>query len=240
MQTILADADGAITILLIREDGEPFTPDNSQVDWELRGHAGEILIPRTSQTGVTDTALQVLITSNHNGLSDGRALEKRTLTVFATLDGVPISIREPYRITPFLNMTASAADVRGFIGATGGELNDSDLDLVSAYFDVAEIVTIEALNTALAGSEKVERSANKAIVAQAVLNVLPSLQTRITKSETDGASKIERFDIDLKDLETRARQQLGKAIEGITGTSRQTTERTLVSLTQRTDPLTGE
>lgn len=239
MLSVQSDATATITVPLTRGDGEPFVPDSNQVSWELRGHGGAVIIPATSVTGVTDSSLPVEVLGAHHELTSGRVLEKRTLTVSGSLEGFPFEIRTVYRVHDFLNITASSKDVRTFIGTDAGELGDEEIDLVDAYFDVAEISSIETLQAALAGDEAADRAANRAIVAQAVINLIPSLPARLSKSESDGSSTVERFSLDLAGLERRAITARDKALATVTGSPRATTTRALIAVTQRTDPLTG-
>lgn len=143
-----------------------------------------------------------------------------------------------YRLTGFLNLGVTASDVRKYAGLTAGELPDADIDLVTAFFNVADLSSTETLELALAGDEKKERAANQAVLCQALLDVLPGLQLRIAKSETDGSLETERFDVDLDKLEKRAMRDLAKAVSTVSGATISTADARLV-FGQRTDPLTG-
>jgi hypothetical protein len=61
-----------------------------------------------------------------------------------------------------------------------------------------------------------ERQANRAIIAQCVILAMPSLQARISQAEGDGTMSAQRFQLDFGDLESRASDQLSRAINIIT------------------------
>jgi hypothetical protein len=238
MISVLSGQDAVITVDLVGVDGEPFVPDSGAVSWSLRGHTGTTVVSTTNITGVTNTQVSILIAGSNNQLS-GRLMEKRTLEVRGLKGTRPFLIQMSYRITTFLNMTASPRDVRKYLSLDSGALPDDEIDLVEAYFDVADLITSNSLVTALSGDQTVERAANRAIVAQCVLNLGPALSFRMTKAETDGQTKIERFEMDIKTVMDAARTDRDKALALATGSAIQSTARTLIVFTDRTDPLTG-
>lgn len=234
MLNYLADTDTLIPVPLTL-NGEPFVPDDGVVTWELRGHSGAVVSPAASLPGVTDTTAMITLSAALLGLVGGTQ-EKRTLVVTGLNAGFPFRITVPFRITGFLNISVTEKDVRRFIGVNEGELRDEEIDLVEAYFDVAGRTGID-LPTALTGPEKADRAANKAIVAQTVLNLMPALPQLLTLSETDGTSDVKRFPVDFQLLESKAAAQLDAALAVITTNT--AGERTLIVLTERTDPITG-
>lgn len=236
MQSFLAGQDVTVAVVLTHR-GEPFVPDNNTVQWELRGHDGSVLSPKSSLGGVQDTTANITVGAVHNTLAADRTLEKRTLIVSGTRDNQAFTVQQPYRLTDFLNMSATPAQVRTFIGLDEGELPDEDIDLIAAYFDVADLSSLDRLQQALGSDGSAERAANRAIVAQAVLNLLPSLPARLSKKETDGASAVERFQIDFNDLERKAIRARNKGLVPLQ--TQETPTRTLVAFTQRPDPISG-
>lgn len=230
----LAGSDITVVVPLSL-NGEPVVPDNGQVQWELRGHSGEVVIPFGTMNGVTDSTASILITGSNVALN-GHLRELRTLRVRGLTDGFPFETSLPFHITEFLNYSVTPKDVRKFIGISDGELKDDEIDLVEAYFDLNDMDGVN-MATALAGTEKSQRAANKALVAQAVLNLLPGLPQLLSKRETDGTSEVERFTPDFQELEMLARGQRATALQSIsTATS---TDVTLVAVSTRTDPVTG-
>lgn len=211
MQAFVQGTDLAIAVPLIR-DGEPFVPDGNSATWTLYGQNGQQMATGTL-TGVTDTTVYVPTTAANNSLLEGSAFEKRFVVVSGLVGGDAFVIRQPYFLIPWINYTATPDDVRAFIGIGSGELPDSDVDLVSAYMDVCYFSTPDLVNAALISASDNERQANRAIVAQAVLLALPSLQARIAKAESDGTVDVTRFDLDFDALEERASQQLSRALD---------------------------
>lgn len=236
MQTFLSGLNATIAVPLTR-GGEPFVPDAGTTTWSLRGNNGVEVIPSSNYTGPLDSTLLISVPAEHNDTATAW-VEKRTILVQGTVDGVSFQARETYRITRFLNHACQPADVRGFIGISEGELPDTEVDLPSAYMDVAGALGVETLAQALAGDAAPEQTANRAIVAQAVINLLPSLPARISKAESDGTSKVERFQIDLGELERRANDLLEKSLRALSSDGSSITP-TLVAVSSRTDPLTG-
>lgn len=238
MINVLSGQDAVITVDLIGVDGEPFVPDGGVIAWTLRGHDGSIQVTETAMSGVTDTRAFITIAGAENTL-DGRSLEKRILEVRCEIDGAPHYVATVYRVTQFLNTTVSPRDVRRYLSLDEGALPDNEIDIVEAYFDIADLITEDALTAALSGDQSIERAANRAIVAQCVLNLGVTLVFRMTKAETDGQTKIERFEMDIKAILETAKVDRDKALALATGTAIQTTTRTLITFTDRTDPLTG-
>lgn len=235
MLTFTAGTDLSIPVALTR-NGEPFVADNHVLDWVMYNHAG-IAIDSSTDVAAPDSTIFITTVSGNNTISSGHQFEKRAVLVKGLLDGQPFQIRVNYRLTPYLNFTASNDDVRTFIGIDTGELMDDEIDLAAAYYDLAAIVTTDALNTALASGTITELIVNRAIVGQAVLNLIPSFQARLSKSASDGTSSVDRFDLDFTAIANEARIVRDLAV----GTLLVTPElaRIRVAAGSRTDPLTG-
>jgi hypothetical protein len=234
VKTFLADTQIAVAVPLLR-NGEPFVPDNGQVNWELRGQNGAVISPASSLTGIQNTFVTVTIGANLGELGDDRTREKRTLVITGLDAGTPFRTQYAYQLTAFVNMTATPADVRTFLGIGENELPDAEIDLLGAYLDLCDRATPAVVDTALAAGDASERAANKAIVAQAVLDLLPSLPTRYAKRETDGTQEHERFALDLERIEARALVDVERFIE----TSVTAAAPAVIRFAVRTDPLTG-
>jgi hypothetical protein len=211
VKAYLQGTDLTIAVPLTR-DGEPFVADGNTVNWTLYGQSGQQMA--TGQlTDATDSTAFISITTADNSIVEGRAFEKRTLVVSGTLNNEPFFIRQSYQLIPWINYTATADDVRAFIGVGPGELPDADIDLVSAYMDVVSYSSQDIVDAALVAGNDNEREANRAIVARAVLIALPSLQVRISKAESDGTIDVTRQDVDFAGLEDRAAQQLSRSLD---------------------------
>jgi hypothetical protein len=236
VKTFSADSDVSINVLFT-QDGEPVVPDNGLITWELRGQSGEVLVPFTSMSDITDTQAQIPVQANRHAIAGGRTFEKRTLTVRGSANNFPFEFRVAYTIVPFINMTATPEDVRTFIGIDSGELPDHDIDMLSAYVDVLQKVDPTVMATALAAGDENELSANRAIVAQAVLATLPALPAKVSKAVTDGGTDIERFDYNFDKLRADASLMLEKAVTILT--TRISASRLMSAFGVRSDPVTG-
>jgi hypothetical protein len=211
VQAFLQGTDLTIAVPLTR-DGEPFVPDANTLTWTLYGQSGQQMATGTLTT-VTDSTAFVPVTAANNSIVAGNAFEKRTIVLSGLAGALPFVIRQAYQLIPWLNYTASADDVRTFIGIGPGELPNADIDLVSAYMDVCSYSTQAIIDAALVSANDNEREANRAIVARAVLLVIPSLQARVSKAESDGTIDVTRQDIDFNALEERASQQLSRSLD---------------------------
>lgn len=233
-------AGEAVTITApFTRGGEPFVPDDGSVTWSLRGQDGATLVTPTAIAGVTDTFVAIDIDAAHHSLSGAGIFEKRTITVRATEQGAPYSWSASYRIHTWLNLSTSQAAIRSFIGCDATELPDEDIDLLGAYLKVADRAGASALVDALNSGTIRELHANNAITAQAVLDALPGLGQRLAKKESDGNRNVERFSLDLGQLERQAREALRAGLEAITAVIDTTVTPTLFIVASRTDPVTG-
>lgn len=237
MLTYTAGEDIEVAVPFER-DGEPFVPDENTVAWALRGQDGALTGSFVS-IDVSDTSALIPVLAASNSVATGMRFEKRTVVVRGERDGRPFEVRVPYQITPWLNYTASPEDVRNFCGAAGSELSDSDINLVDAYFRVADIVTEDGLEFALISGLAAEQNANRAIVAAAVLTALPGLRARMLKKEGDGNRTLERFNMDFDRLEADALKALKDATTSLSAIDDNTTAPPIFILTTPTDPVTG-
>lgn len=230
MNSFTAGQDVTVAVPLTR-GGDPFVPDGNTVTVTVRGHDGAIL-SSAGQNGVTDSTLLVLVAAAQNAIA--KTVEKRTLIVEGMAGGLPFSIRTNYLLTAFLNYIVEPSDVRTFLGVDEGELPDAEIDLDKAYLHLAPLVDLDTLNAAFV-TDPVE--ANDAVLAQAVIDLMPSLQARISMMDTDGTSKAQRFPLDLAALEGQARDLRAKSIIAITSPPAVTPS--LVAFSTRPDPFTG-
>lgn len=203
MKTHLAGEDIALQIPL-RINGEPIVPDAGSVKLTVRDNAGQVLVDKEPVTMTTaSTEASVIVDAADNALGAGR-FSMRTVIIDFTKTGRPQRTTMSYRLTAWLNTTVTADDVRSFIGIDSGELPDSVIDLVEAYFDVENDVTEAVLTPALAGADEKQVAANRLILARAVLNQIPGLPLRISQNESNGVFSAQRPKIDLALLEARA------------------------------------
>jgi len=229
MQTFLASED--ITLIVpFRRDGEPFVADTGTTTYEVRGQDGTLLDSGSVTVGPADVAAAVEVPAASNAIST--RFEKRTVIVRGLTGGRPFQARGQYRLTPWMNMSATNDDVRAFIGVGAGELPDTVIDLVDAFLQLEERTTQATLEAALASGTSLEIKANDGIVAQAVLNLIPSLHQRISLKESDGPASAQREKIDIAGLRRRASDVLSEAVTAVSG--RTVAEQTLVAFAPTT------
>jgi hypothetical protein len=238
MRAFLADQDVTLVVPLTL-NGEPFIPDNGSVKWTLRDSAGapvtgQVDVPVTMGAGSTQAVIVVL--AARNAIASTR-FTKRTVVLTASKNARPVYFNIPYRLTPWLNTTVDAGAVRNFIGVDIGELPDDSIDIPAAYFDVEDDITEVLLSAALQANDASERSANNAILAQAVINVLPGLSLRISQNESNGVFSVARPKIDLAELERRARELYSDSAD-LVG-ARLETSHTILLVVATVDPMTG-
>jgi hypothetical protein len=215
-------------------------PDPDTTVYSLFDQSGQYLVadvaanPDPGATGVN-----IFLASDKHLIGGGRRFEKRTLWLRWRTGGKSFTTRVQYRIVPLVNYTASATDVRTFLGLNEDELTDEEVDLFAAYLAVEEDAAKDRLDAALASGTRLEQLANKAIVAQAVIDLIPSLQNRVLMATADGPNRFERFrtapDFDrfLRDA-AALRSQALTAITGIA-----TTQPSVLLFAEPTDPITG-
>ena len=228
-----------VTVIVpFQRDSEPFVPDASGLTWTLRGQDGTPVTGyiAVALTGVVNSYVAITVPSGANDIEGAQRFSKRFVVVSGTVGQKPFSVTIPYRLSPWLNMTAGPVSVRTFIGLDDEELPDSLIDITSAYFLVADRIGDAALATALRSGLQAEQSANAAITAQCVLNLLTSVPTLLVKKETDGNVGFERFPIDLDLLRRRAEAVLAGAVDVV---SSRTGGYTMMTIITPTDPVTG-
>lgn len=217
-------------------NGEPFVPDAASLSWRLLNQAGTELAAWTAFT-TTNSRTMIPLASNVNTVASGIS-ERRTLMVRGKRDLMDFQIHIPYRLTTFTGRSCTAQDVRKFLGVGPSELPDADIDLDDALLDVADAAGSAELLAALQTDTAVGRGANSAIVARCVYKMVPSLQQRFSRKETDGRSVMERFQLDFEMLARAAGEQFQAGVILVSG-GQTSTVRNIIQVTTRVDPLTG-
>ncbi len=116
--------------------------------------------------------------------------EARTLTwTYPTANGV-VNGRTRYRVEKDIPFPVSEDGVRTKLGVEDHELEDKDINLLLAYAALNEQFPLSAYENS--GNYNTLVVVN-AIEAQAALDVLPSLQLAVAKSEDSGTNKYQRF-----------------------------------------------
>ncbi len=236
----LEDMAGSVLVPFIRnKDFE--VPDVGSVYYTLFDQAGAPISGQTD-VAVTTTASTTKILLSFLAaifaIDVDRRFEKRTLIVRYAVKSQPRSIRQSFRVVPYLNHSVSPDTIRAYIGINPHELPDTDVDVFIGYLMIEEVVTQAVLEAKLSSGTTAEVSANNLITYQTVLNVIPSLKLRVAQKETNGAVGFDRLaKLDIDKLEADTRAALADALNTVTG--RQVDSPVLGVFTLSTDPVTG-
>lgn len=212
----ITDKDAVIAVEFLQL-GEAAIPDSGSVKLTLRGNDGTIL-PGFDASPVTDFGLpnqSVTIPQAANQIAPTAKFETRYGLLEYKVGGVALGLRFVYRLTPFLALQSTAADVRALIGADVVELPDSDIDLVEAYFKLSQSVGVK-FTEGLTATNQASLIANRMVSLQAAIAVIPSLQTRLRKSQTSHNEQIQKFDVKFDQLKADLLQALLDATQELT------------------------
>lgn len=223
-------------LVQFRNRGEPAIPDQGSVTYTLRGHDGALLAGHAAvpvETGALAVETVITVPADQNLIAG--SLERRSITVNWTFKSAPKETRLSYWLHAWLNFSTTPADVRKYIGANESELPDDDIDLVEAYIEVAKMVTVEALVSKL---QTDPLQAENALLAYAVLSVIPSLKSRMAQEQADGVLSFTRPDLrNFDELRVEARSMLDNFVLNTAGQSLGDTP--LLAFGTRPDVITG-
>lgn len=199
MRSFVAGTDLAVEIVFALGD-DLVVPDVGTVYYTVLNNAGvgiSGLINQPVSTTTEQSSVSIAIPQAANAKS--LTYENRTVSVKYQLSGQTHFITSVYRLIDLIPMTADAAGCRSLIGLADNELADVDLDVPMAYYLTADDVGKAALDAALIAGNKTTYAANRAIVARALIEVLPSLVLRANaseKSQTASAARLPNINFD--------------------------------------------
>lgn len=193
MLNILTGTNATLSVAFMFQ-GDYEIPDANSVTYTLRDNLGNAVpgyvdLPLTPAAGATSVSIVIPGSENTNA----KTFELRTVVVSYTVNGAGRAIPFTYRVINFVQMTATPDDVRRLLSVAANELPDSDIDLIEAYFLVANEVTPSVLTTALSAGDITTIAANKALAARAALEVIPTLQLRILQVEQSATDVAKRY-----------------------------------------------
>lgn len=229
---------------MIREAGTSFTvrvdllevPTTGTTTYTIRDHDGSPISGHIDQPLPDGQIVTVDFPSAITALTPGSDFGKRTLVVrFTDSDGSTKIVTKVVRLIPFINTYVTPEMVRDWIGLNETELPVDQVNIPSAYLAVKR--ELEDIDTLLAAGDATEVAANDAILARAVLDLIPSLQLTVARSQTDGPISFDRFsELDLERLAQQARDLYDAALDTV---GRTAVEPDLFTVVQRADPFTG-
>lgn len=236
MKTFLAGTDVSLPIDF-KVDGDLKAPDaDSLLVWVYGQDGTPIAGWEASGVSVdgTQTSVAIGIAAIDNETATEGTIEKRTVVCVFQVNGATHQVRDTYLLTPFLNFSASPADVMHYFGLREGELDQSGIDMISAYLEAASIVTKETLDADLADTDEMFR-ANRLITLLAARKAVPSLRFAVSQLAKSDRTQFERYKtMDWADLESR----LNAEIETATNVDTDVSSSIIVKSTP-TDVITG-
>lgn len=215
--------------------GSLVAPDEGSAHIVVHGHDG------TKITDEPAVGSSFTLDAQMHGIALGRLFEKRIIVLTFRVNGKLYSQRTAYRVTPFVSYSASADDVRHFIGVSDTDLPDAAVDLFKAYTALVDRVGQSQVTEALNSGTRSELAANDALTMLATLDVIPSLMQRVPAMEADGVLQYRRNSVkDFRELEGAAKARLETALSELaTGPAGGGTYQLISKITD-TDPITGE
>ena len=215
-------------------------PDPGSVYLTIRDNAGAPIAPYNNQPQtVTGTYLELVIPALVNTPATPGVLESRYLLVAFTYEGRPYTLRQSYRLSPFLTMTVSEDSVRSYLGLMPEELENGEIDLYGAYYEL--LGRVSSLATLLQAGTAQSLRANKAIALQAAILLAPSLPARYAQRVVDADSEFARATkFDPNELVDKLEAELDDLINDLTALDpAAVTNPTRFLVGTRTDPITG-
>jgi hypothetical protein len=197
-------------------------PDANSVSYTVFATDGSVLVtPTAIATTPTDTGVTITVPGADNTITPPRLFEKRLIFVSITSGLTPYSFQASYRVVPVPLFSVTANDVRLIFGGDCDEVEDDEIDLTAAYFQVsASVVALNSqatLAAALSSGTIVELMANQAIAGQAVMTLLPGLRARMMTMQKDGQTSFQRGALNWDDIERRARTLVSQGVAAAAG-----------------------
>lgn len=211
------------------------------VSYELFGNDGQQLL--TSNFTAEDGSVShlLVIPAEHNTcatpLFEGRRLAYHYQTATEL-----VSKTLYYRVEKPLPVAATADGVRKKLGVEPHELENDDIDLLTAYTVLLEKDRSNLLPPILTAGNSDTLKVIHALEAQAALELLPTMQIKIAQRETGGTNEFQRFTrIDWEQIELGLRVHLARFEALIDPTLDLTGGSTFIfgKATPTPDPVTG-
>ena len=219
---------------------EPVIPDFGSVSYSLFDAAGNsLVIDEPVVTGPTSFQASLSIPATWNSVAISSRFSRRHIQLTYQVSGAVFQTNISYRVIPKLTHSVGPSEVRGFLGVNLWELEDSDIDLTGAYFDVEASVGRQVLEEALISGNILELKANELIRMRAAIQVIPSLRHRVAQEEKNGVKSFQRPTIkSYDDLLAAAQKRYDEAL-GVLVDQSGSEQYILIVVTQDTDPITG-
>ena len=203
----------------------------------VRNRSGATLHSET-RVYPTGSTLIFAIPSSVNTLTGANTNEIRLATLDYIYESVSLKEMTSYKVTQFLPLTITPQSVRTLLGLSYEELEDEEVDLISAYYALAHAYG-STFTTAITTEGYAGDQANKAICLQSAINLALSLPQRIAqKTDEEKASFQRATKLDPYKLVEKLKIELAETIESLE-TEQVVGFATAFAVTQPTDPFTG-
>lgn len=186
----------------------------------------------------TGSTLTFAIPSSVNTLSSSNTNEVRIASLSYIFEGVTLTETQVYKVTQFLPFTINTQSIRTLLGLSYEELEDEEVDLISAYYALADAYGSD-FTTAFTTEGYKGDQANRAICLQSAINLALSLPQRIAqKTDEEKASFQRATKFDPYKLVEQLKVELAETIESLQ-TNPEVGLASVFTASQPTDPFTG-
>lgn len=199
------------TEVILFEAGLP----DGDVSYTLNGGAAGVVTPPPGATSVSINIAGIL-----NTLSPGTLTGYRELLWSYVSGGIPISGEVRWTLEGSIPFGVTADGVRQKLGLdVDSDLPDKQIPLAKGYLKFQNTVGVSELIALETASEYNLLLIVDAIEAIAALELLPTLQVRVAKTETSGTNTYTRQNIDWEILDKRLRAYISDAISAVAPTN---------------------
>lgn len=238
MTTWVEDATPSVLSVRLVRDGDFIVPDPlTNVTLTIRAKSGVLLHTETQVASGSDYVFNV--SALVNSLTGTNVVESRIAHVVYIVNGGAYRLNLGYQITQFVPFTINEESVRSYIGITLDELEDSEIDLLKAYYSLVD--SYGSNFTTPFNSEGVSSfNANKAVALQAALDLAVSLPQRLAqKTDAEKASFQRATKFDPYKLVDKLREELSDTLAGILPSADTLVGAALFTVSGGVDPFTG-
>lgn len=192
--------DGAVSVTVYDTDGSPVS--------------GHVDVP--ADVAVNGTSAQYVVPSGVNTLPSGGASYRYVEFKFLYAEQTHV-IRDQYELVTRTLLPVSVQDVRSKLGLQVSELEDHEVDLVGTYRKIQKALTAIDFDAMFTSGDYDLVHLKKLIVASAALEVLPSLQLRVTaKEQVDNTIWQRLAKIDFEALRAQLRSEVDEETFNLT------------------------
>lgn len=164
-----------------KQDGEYVVPDDASVNYTIYANDGSVLHSDTVDTDNNTNQVQLPISGTYQTVADGLQFEQRTVRLAYTVGGNSFLSEQWYYVTGLLNYRVTPGAVVALLGIKEGEVLFDEIDLVGAYFNVADSLGLSVLTAALASGGIKQIKTNEAIKITAALDLARIIELKAFK-----------------------------------------------------------